>query len=63
MQIARAQLFKLVENLPENVDLEEVLYRLTLRQKLDAAEEDIRAGRLLSEDEVDAEIARWFDGG
>ncbi|HYH45644.1 MAG TPA: hypothetical protein VEG34_08150 [Thermoanaerobaculia bacterium] len=62
MQIARAQLFKLVENLPEEVELEEVLFRLALRQKLDAAEEDIREGRLLSEQEVDAEIAGWFAG-
>jgi predicted transcriptional regulator len=62
MQIARAQLFKLVENLPEEVELEEVLFRLALRQKLDAAEEDIQEGRLLSEQEVDAEIAGWFAG-
>lgn len=62
MQIARTQLFKLVENLPEEVEIEEVLFRLALRQKLDAAEEDVRAGRVLSEEEVDAEIARWFAG-
>lgn len=34
MQIARAQLFRLVENLPEEVGLEEVIFRLALRQKL-----------------------------
>jgi hypothetical protein len=60
MRIAKAQLIKLVENLPETVEIEEVLYRLALREKLDAAEEDVRAGRILSEDEVTAEIAQWF---
>jgi predicted transcriptional regulator len=60
MRIAKAQLIKLVENLPETVEIEEVLYRLALREKLDAAEEDVRAGRTLSEDEVTAEIAQWF---
>ena len=60
MRIAKAQLFKLVENLPETVEIEEVLYRLALREKLEAAEEDIRADRVLSEDEVAAEIERWF---
>ena len=60
MRIARAQLIKLVENLPDTVEIEEVLYRLALREKLDAAEEDFREGRILSEDEVAAEIAQWF---
>lgn len=60
MRIAKAQLIKLVENLPETVEIEEVLYRLALREKLEAAEEDVRAGRILSEDEVTAEIAQWF---
>jgi predicted transcriptional regulator len=60
MRIARAQLIKLVENLPDTVEIEEVLYRLALREKLEAAEEDLREGRTLSEDEVAAEIAQWF---
>lgn len=60
MRIERTQLLRLVENLPETVDIEEVLYRLSLRERLEAAEEDIRQGRVLSEDEVAAEIAQWF---
>jgi uncharacterized protein (DUF433 family) len=36
------------------------LSALNLREKLVAAEEDIRNGRILSEDEAEAEIARWF---
>jgi hypothetical protein len=60
MRIAKAQLIKLVDDLPETVEIEEVLYRLALRERLDAAEEDVREGRVLSEGEVEAEIARWF---
>lgn len=60
MKIARAQLAKLVEGLPETVEIEEVLYRLALCERLEHAEEDIREGPVLSEDEVEAEIARWF---
>ena len=60
MRIARTQLLRLVENLPETVEIEEVLYRLSLRERLEAAEEDIREGRVLSEDEVAVEIAQWF---
>jgi predicted transcriptional regulator len=60
VRIAKAQLIKLVEDLPEDMEIEDVLYRLALRDRLEAAEEDIREGRVLSEDEVKAEIARWF---
>ena len=60
MRIARTELLRLVENLPETVEIEEVLYRLSLRERLEAAEEDIREGRVLSEDEVAVEIAQWF---
>jgi len=35
-------------------------FAFALRERLEAAEEDIREGRVLSEDEVEAEIARWF---
>lgn len=60
VRIARTQLLRLVEELPETVEIEDVLYRLALRERLEAAEEDIREGRILSEDEVEAEIAQWF---
>jgi len=60
VRIAKTQLIKLVEDLPETVEIEEVLFRLALRERLDAAEEDVREGRVLSEEEVDAEIAQWF---
>jgi len=60
VRIAKAQLIKLVEDLPETIEIEDVLFRLALRERLDAAEEDVREGRVLSEEEVDAEIAQWF---
>ncbi|HEX3552262.1 MAG TPA: hypothetical protein VIA62_03420 [Thermoanaerobaculia bacterium] len=36
---------------------------LKLRAKIMAAEEDVRAGRVLSHEEVLAETAQWFEGG
>lgn len=62
MRIARTQLLKLVEDLPDTVEIEDVLYRLALRERLAAAEQDVCEGRILSEEEVEAEIAGWFSG-
>jgi hypothetical protein len=62
MRIEKQEILKLVEELPETIEVEDLLYRLYLREKLEAAEEDVREGRLLSEDQVAAETARWFSG-
>jgi len=60
MRIAKQELLKLMEDLPEQVEVDEVFYRLYLREKLTAAEEDIEAGRVLSHEAVVAETAKWF---
>jgi hypothetical protein len=60
MRIEKQELLKLVNELPEQVEIEEVLHRLYLREKLEAAEGDVREGRVLSHEDVVAETARWF---
>jgi predicted transcriptional regulator len=60
MTIAKKQILELVKDLPEEVDIDEVMYRLYLRQQLEAAEEDVREGRLVSHEEVMKETSQWF---
>jgi hypothetical protein len=60
MRIEKQEIYKLMEDLPEQVEIEEVIHRLYLREKLEAAEEDIREDRVLSHDDVVAETRRWF---
>jgi hypothetical protein len=52
MSIAKQQVINLIKELPEKIDIAELMYRLYLRQKLEAAEEDVREGRLISHEEV-----------
>lgn len=50
MRIGKQALRELIEDLPEEeVEIDEVLHRVYLRGKPEAAEEDIRADRLLSQ--------------
>ena len=61
MTISRHQVIEIIEDLPEEeVDIDEIMYRLYLRQKLEAAEKDIREGRLVSHEEVIRETSKWF---
>jgi hypothetical protein len=59
MTISRAEVLELIRLLPEEVEIEDLIYRLYLREKLAAAEADIAAGRTLSAEEVRAQAASW----
>ena len=60
MIIAKQQVINMIEDLPERIDVDELMYRLYLREKLEAAEEDVREGRLISHEEVVKETTKWF---
>jgi len=60
MTIAKQQVLDLLKDLPEQVDIDEVIYRLYLRQKIELAEQDVREGRLISHAEVVKETSQWF---
>ena len=52
MTMQKEEVLELVRQLPDEFDIEEVIYRLYLREKLATAEADITAGRTLSPQEV-----------
>ncbi len=60
MAIAKQQVFELLKDLPDQVDIDEVIYRLYLRQKLELAEQDVREGRVLSHEDVVRETSQWY---
>jgi hypothetical protein len=60
MTIAKEQVLEIIKDLPEQVDIDEVMYRLYLRQKLELAEKDIRENRLVSHEKVVKETSQWF---
>ncbi len=61
MTIAKQQVFELIKDLPEEVEIDEIMYRLYIRQKLETAEKDVREGRIISHEEVVRETSKWFE--
>lgn len=61
MAITKQQVLELIKDLPEEVDIDEIMYRLYLRQKLEGAEKDVREDRLVSHEEVVKETSKWFE--
>ena len=57
--VAKQELLAILEDLPDEVDLEELFYRVYLREKLAAADRDIAEGRTISQEEMRARVASW----
>jgi len=61
MMIAKQQVFELLKDLPDELDIDEIMYRLYVRQKLETAEKDVREGRIISHEEVVRETSKLFE--
>ena len=57
--ISKRGVLDLLEKLPDPIAIEELIYQLYLREKWVAAQEDIKAGRTLTAEEMRAEAASW----
>jgi len=53
----KSQAIKVIRMLPESSSWDDVMYRLYVRQKIDAGLSDIRAGRVHSHETVRKEFA------
>ncbi|MFQ5672809.1 MAG: hypothetical protein ACE5G9_06930 [Nitrospinales bacterium] len=60
MNISKKKLESLVHGLPDEVDTEEVMYRLYLLQKIETGENDAQKGHTLSNtDAIDRLSNKW----
>lgn len=59
MTIARNEVLRMVRRLPAEIEVEDLIYQLFVRQKLARAEADIAEGRTLSHNEVRKRMAKW----
>ena len=52
MNVAKEKLETLIKDLPDSVDIEEVMYRILLLQMIEGGEAAIKDGKTLSHDET-----------
>lgn len=50
---------KLLDQLPDDATIEDVQYQIFVLQKIQAGEEDLKAGRIVTNDQVMNDLARW----
>jgi len=59
MENLKQEAIKAISALPENVDLEEIMYKLYVIDKVRKGESAIREGKKISSEELKKEIASW----
>jgi predicted transcriptional regulator len=51
---------EMLEKLPDNATFDEVHYRLLVREKIDRGVADLEAGRVHTEEEMEATFKKWL---
>lgn len=56
----KRDVLQVVEGMPDEIDLDELIYRFYVIRKLERAEEDLRAGRTISHEEFVRRSNEWL---
>ena len=60
MATAKDDVRHLLEQLPDDVSLEQIQYHIYVRQKIERARAEVRAGSVLSQEEAEERMAKWL---
>jgi hypothetical protein len=50
----------MLDQLPDDVTCEDIRYHIYVREKIELAMEDIEAGRVISQEEVERRMEKWL---
>jgi hypothetical protein len=59
MESLKQEAIKVISALPENVDLDEIMYKLYVIDKVKKGESAIKEGKTISSEDLKKEIASW----
>jgi predicted transcriptional regulator len=60
VKTAKEEVREILERLPEDVSLEDIQYHIYVQQKIQRGLDDIAAGRVLPQEEVERRMSRWL---
>jgi len=59
MQAAKQQALNTINQLPENTDMDEIMYRLYMLDKIRKGQEAVKQGKTITSEELKREIDSW----
>ena len=61
MLTAKQEVQELLQELPDDATLEDIQYHIYVKQKVEQGLADVRAGRVISQKEVEKRFSRWLE--
>ena len=61
MQTAKQEVYKMLENIPDNSTLEDIQYHLYVLQKIEKGLKDIDEGRVYTQEEIEKWASQWIE--
>ena len=61
MKTAKDDVRQILDELPDDASLEEIQYRIYVRQKIERGLKDLDEGRSISQEEAEARMSKWLD--
>lgn len=60
MNTVKEEVSQLLERLPDDCSFEDIQYHLYVLQKIERGLQDIKEGRVYSQEEVEKYMSKWF---
>jgi predicted transcriptional regulator len=60
MRTAKEEVKKLLERIPDEASFEDIQYHIYVREKIERGLDDVKAGRVLSQEEVERRMNKWL---
>ena len=61
METAKEEVRRILDALPDDATLEDIQYRIYVRQAVAAGIRDVNEGRVISQEEVERRMSRWTE--
>jgi predicted transcriptional regulator len=61
METAKEEVRRILDSLPDDATLEDIQYRIYVRQAIAVGLRDIDQGRVVSQEEVERRMSRWTE--
>jgi len=60
MRTAKEEVKKLLDQIPDEASFEDIQYHIYVREKIERGLDDVKAGRVLSQEEVERRMNKWL---
>ncbi len=60
MKTAKEEIKEMLEKLPDNASFEEIQYHIYVQEKIEHGLNEVREGRVVSQEEAEKRMAKWF---